>query len=299
MTQRLQKGDTIGIAAPASPFNKEWFQKGTDLLKKMGFEIHYREDIFSEERYLAGSDERRAEELIELFANPKIKAIFFARGGYGSQRVIPYLDMKRIRKNPKPTIGFSDLTALLTFLRQEGEIPTLYGPVMTQLGNKASERTKESLYWHLTQKKPLEPIPLEASQILKGGKTRGNLVGGCLSLITSSMGTSYELNTKNSILFFEDAGEKVYALDRMLTQLKNAGKFKNVKGIIIGTLEPKREEPHSMKAMLGKIFEDFSGPIITHFPAGHTEDFVSLPLGTSVTIDTKKQQLVFEKPWLS
>lgn len=299
MTQLLQKGDTVGIAAPASPFNKEWFQKGVDLLEKLGFEVHYRDDIFSQERYLAGSDERRAEELIELFANPKIKAIFFARGGYGSQRVIPYLDMKRIRKNPKPTIGFSDLTALLTFLRQEGDIPTLYGPVMTQLGNKATKRTKESLYWHLTQKKPLEPLPLEASQILKEGKTRGNLVGGCLSLITSSMGTSYELNTKDSILFFEDAGEKVYALDRMLTQLKNAGKFKNVKGIIIGTLEPKTEEPHSMKAMLEKIFEDFSGPIITHFPAGHTEDFVSLPLGTSVTIDTKKQQLVFEKPWLS
>jgi len=205
---------------------------------------------------LAGSDQRRAEELTELFTKKDVKAIMFARGGYGSQRIIPYLKPEVLKKHKKPVIGFSDVTALLAFLKQSADMPTFYVPVLTQLGNNPTERTALSLKQNLTQKET-PPLHFKGCHILKEGKAKGILVGGCLSMITSSIGTSYELQTDNSILFFEDTGEKVYALDRMLTQLKNAGKLKGVKGIIVGSLEPKEKEVHSIDDMLKDIFKDF------------------------------------------
>lgn len=296
MVAPLKKGDLIGIAAPSSPFDKKFFEHGVALLEKLGFEVHYRNDIFSQERYLAGSDRRRAEELTELFTQKEIKAILFARGGYGSQRVIPHLNVERLKKNRKPVVGFSDITALLTFLRQNCGMPTFYGPVMTQLGNSSADRTCRSLKYNLTHQGELEPFDLNECHILEEGIAKGKLVGGCLSLIATSMGTSYELDATDAILFFEDTGEKVYALDRMLTQLKNAGKLKTVRGILIGSLDPKEEEVHSMDAMIKDCLNGFEGPIISRFPAGHTADFVTLPLGVEVSIDTESLKLYFEEP---
>ncbi|MBI4125696.1 MAG: LD-carboxypeptidase, partial [Deltaproteobacteria bacterium] len=174
-------GELIGIAAASSPFDKALFEKGVEQIKKWGFDVFFREDIFSKERYLAGSDERRAQELTELIEHPKIKAVFFARGGYGSQRVLARLDFDRLQKTPKPLIGFSDLTPLLNFLNQKYRSPALYGPVVTQLGGTLSERTLEVLRWHLTQKKPHPPFDLNECVILKEGKAEGKLAGGCLA----------------------------------------------------------------------------------------------------------------------
>lgn len=286
MPKPLKEGDCIGIAAPSSPFDKNQFKHGVSLLKKLGFEVYYRDDIFSQERYLAGSDQRRAEELTELFTKREIKAILFARGGYGSQRIIPHLKLEVLKKHKKPVVGFSDITALLTFLRQSANMPTFYGPVISQLGNNPTERTIQSLKKAITEK--TQPLDFKTSSVLKPGKANGPLVGGCLSLIVSSMGTPYELKTEGAVLFFEDTGEKVYALDRMLTQLKNSGKLRGVQGIIVGSLEPKEKEVHSVDSMLSDILQDFEGPIITHFPAGHTNDFVTLPLGVEVCLDTNQ-----------
>lgn len=285
----------IGIAAASSPFDKASFEKGVAQIKKWGFEVFFREDIFSKERYLAGSDERRARELTELIENPKIKAVFFARGGYGSQRVLSLLDFDHLKKTPKPLIGFSDLTPLLNFLNQKCRFPALYGPVVTQLGNPLSDRTLEVLRWHLTQTKPHLPFDLHECAILKEGKADGGLAGGCLSLIASSLGTPYAADFKDKILFFEDTNEKTYRLDRMLTQLKNAGVFKQARGVLVGTLEPKEGDPHSVEEMLGDILGDFKGPVVTGFPAGHTDDFVSLPLGVKMTLDTQTKKLTFHE----
>lgn len=299
MSYLLKRGDLVGIAATSSPFDKELFQKGVQALKNLGFEAYFREDIFSKERYLAGLDARRAQELTELILNKKIKAIFFARGGYGSQRVIPHLDLKALKKNPKPLIGFSDLTALLNFFNQKLKFPILYGPVITQLGNGPSKRTLLNLKWHLTQKSPHPPLDLKNCRVLKEGKIKGKLAGGCLSLIVSSLKTPYELDCQNKILFFEDTDEKVYALDRMLTQLSNAGVLKKIKGVLIGTLEPKKGEPYSILAMLKDIFKDFNGPVVFGIPSGHTNDFIPLPLGVEVSIDAQLKKLEFKSPWLT
>lgn len=282
----------IGIAASSSPFDKRLFQKGLRTLKKMGFKTYFQKDIFSKERYLAGSDKRRAKELTTLITDKKIKAILFARGGYGSQRIIPHLDLKILKKHKKPIIGFSDLTPLLTFLNQKGRFPCFYGPVVTQLGKRPTQRTIKSLKRILSQKKH-PPLDLKNCKILREGKAQGKVVGGCLSLIVSSLGTPYAPDTKNKILFFEDTNEKTYALDRMLTQLKNSSKLKLVKGILIGTLEQKKNDPHSIEAMLKDLFKNFKGPIVCRIPAGHTNDFLTLPLGAKITIDTKLKRLKF------
>lgn len=280
----LQSGDTIGIAAPASPFDKELFQKGREVLERLGFKVFFFDHIFSEERYFAGDDERRAQELSDLFRDPQIKAIMFARGGYGSQRIIPLLDRAFIQKHPKPVVGFSDMTSLLTWLHQLCRIPIFYGPVLTQLGRSADPFTIEHLQRALMSKDPLGKMPLEDTKTLKPGKASGKFVGGCLSLLSTSMGTAHEIDLKNTILFFEDIDEKVIALDRMIIQLKQSGKLSNVQGIVIGTLKPREGEKHDVKQMLKEIFSDFKGPIVVDVPAGHDDHFVTLPLGIEATL---------------
>ena len=282
----------LGIAAPASPFDRELFSRGIDVLKKMGFDVFHRPDIFAEERYLAGTDERRTNELEELFANPEISAILFARGGYGTQRILPKLDLKKIKKNPKPVIGCSDLTPLLQVCSLQGS-PVFYGPVVTLLGKNPTELTLQTLKNTLLEGRPAADASLASCHILKPGKARGRLIGGCLSLITSSLKTPYSLEPKGDILFFEDVGEKTYVLDRKLTQLQNSGFLKKCSGILVGSLTPREKEAHSVEEMLKNCLADFDGPVVTNFPAGHTENFHTLPLNTPATLDTTHGTLVF------
>lgn len=281
----LKLGDTIGIAAPASPFDRNEFKRGVHTLEKMGFNVFFRKDIFDQNRYLAGTDERRASELTELFQNSKIRAIMFARGGYGSQRIVPLLETGIIQSHPKPVIGFSDITALLTYLRQDCTVPTFYGPVLTMLGKYKEDMTASYLLKALTATESQENLPCGDSVVIKEGAARGPLVGGCLSIICSSIGTPYELKPDNSILFIEDIGEKLYAIDRMLTQLKNTGLFKRVKGIIIGTIVLDGGEHYELNSTIKDVLRDFNGPIISNFPAGHTHPFVTLPFGTDIELN--------------
>jgi len=137
-------------------------------------------------------------------------------------------------------------------------------------------------------------IPVNGAKILKAGKAQGTLVGGCLSLINSSMGTPYELKTKDSVLFIEDVGEKVYVLDRMLTQLKNSGKFQDVRGIVFGSIITQEGEPHDVPTMIKDVFSEFEGPVVIDYPAGHTKKFVTLPLGAEFSLDATG-----EKPRMS
>ncbi|MBN1282188.1 MAG: LD-carboxypeptidase [Proteobacteria bacterium] len=281
----LRRGDTIGIAAPSSPFDKGLFQKGVRAIESLGFEARFRKDIFDQNRYFAGTEQRRADELMELFADDGIAAVMFARGGYGSQRVIPLLDAAAIAARPKPVVGFSDITALLTFLRQSAHIPTLYGPVVTQLGRDRSHVTMESLLRALTSHSPIGEISAAGANVMKPGRASGRLVGGCLTLINSSIGTPYEMDTEGAVLFIEDTGEKIYVLDRMLTQLRASGALSRARALLIGNIIPPDGERHDMEAMFMDVLADFKGPVVDQFPAGHSDEFVTLPLGVEVEID--------------
>jgi muramoyltetrapeptide carboxypeptidase len=280
----LKPGDVVGIAASSSPFDRNLFLKGIRALERMGFTPFYRHDIFDQNRYFAGTDQRRADEFVELLANKDVAAIMFARGGYGSQRVIPLLDAQALAAHGKPVVGFSDMTALLAFLRQRAMLPTLYGPVVTQLGKEPSAATLTALQRALSTAGPLGPIPAAAAATMRPGTARGPLVGGCLSLINSSIGTPYALNAEGAILFLEDTGEKVYVIDRMLTQLKNAGLIARARGIIFGSMLPPEGDQADIDAMLRDVLADFEGPVVTRFPAGHVGDFVTLPLGVEAEL---------------
>ena len=268
----LKKGDRIGIAAAASPFHEEAFLKGVEFLKKEGYEVYFRDDIFDKKDYLAGSDERRCQELIELLENPKIKAILFARGGYGSMRLLPYLDSyfkKRPKVQPKIIIGYSDLTSLLLYFIQNKKMNPYYGPVVAKdLGESTDKLTQSYLRKALGDTKPLGELKFKEVESLQSGKALGEITGGCLSLVVASLGTPYEINTKGKILFLEDIHEKPYAVDRMLTQLTLAKKLKTVKGVIFGSLIYDGPESAMKEAILHGL-QGFKGPVLYGFPAGH------------------------------
>lgn len=286
----LKKGDTIGVAAPSSPFDRTKFMKGVHALERMGFKLYYRKDIFDQNRYLAGTDKRRAEEFTELLKMRDVAAVMFARGGYGSQRIIPLLNRDELKEHPKPVIGFSDITPLLAFLRQSCGFPTFYGPVVTQFGHTKGSTTADAFLNAVTTAGPVKNFHMGMSRVLKSGEALGELVGGCLSLINSSMGTPYELNAEGSILFIEEVNEKIYVLDRMLTQLKNSGVLAKTKGLIFGSILPPSDETYDVESMIKDVLKDYAGPVVTGFPAGHIDEFVTLPLGTKTKLVAKEDE---------
>ena len=298
----LQKGDIVAVAAPAGPFDRREFLAGIKYLRDLGFKVTFRKDIFKKELYLAGDDNRRADELNQFFADPSIKAIFFARGGYGTQRILHLLDAEAIKANPKIILGYSDITALHAWLYRHDIGGSFYGPTVCKHFKFAPKRALDLLMGAITSAAPLGMIPFSGAKVLKGGQAEGILVGGCLSLITSSIGTPYELPTEDTILFLEDVGEAVYRYDRMLNQLKTAGKLRGVKGIIFGSLGLiKGENAGWMNKMLADILANFPGPIITNFPSGHLplkKFFVTLPLGVTARLSTKPLGLEITEPAL-
>ncbi|EKD42775.1 MAG: hypothetical protein ACD_73C00024G0001 [uncultured bacterium] len=294
----LKAGDIIGIAAPASPFDPEEFHKGVDTLKQMGFQVYYRPDIFERKNYLAGSDQRRVEELKELFLNPEIKAIFFARGGYGMMRLLPHFKKEFVPILPKIILGYSDITSLLLHLLDAKKWITFYGPVVAKdLGTNIDQTTYDSLLETITSSKTLKPFSSSEIVTLKSGTANGVLTGGCLSLIVASLGTPYEIDTKDKILFMEDINEKPYAVDRMLTQLKLAGKLAQTKGIICGSFVNGGNTDYIREA-IEDVLSDFEGPIVFNFPAGHGATKITLPLGIKVTLDADQKTLTFLEPCL-
>lgn len=288
----LKLGDTIGIAASASPFDRALFDQGIQNLKNLGFKIYYRDDIFKRERYLAGSDQRRAEELVELIENPDIKAILFARGGYGMLRVLPYLDRKSIQSPPKIILGYSDITPLLIHLNQKYQWTTFYGPVVARDFSTSNPGTMKHFYEAVTKTVPLGPWIFDDVICLKKGVCEGPLTGGCLSLVASTLGTPYEINTDNKILFLEDTNEKPYEVDRMLTQLLLAGKLKHVRGLLFGKFL-NASEPLFYQETINDVLRDFRGPILFNFPVGHGEPKVTLPIGISAQLNADEKKLLF------
>ncbi|MBI2345870.1 MAG: LD-carboxypeptidase [Deltaproteobacteria bacterium] len=285
----LRPGDCIGIAAPASCFDEDSFQAAVQSVEKAGFRISMRDDIRARHRYLAGPDARRAEELNALLADPEICAIFFARGGYGTQRILPLLDVSPTKTHPKIVVGSSDLTVLHAYLHHHCRWVTFYGPMLsTHLGPKAPPVNWEWLLKICGERKPIGTLPAPGLIVIKPGRADGPLLGGCVALIQAGIKTIYEWPTAGGILFLEDRGIKLYALDRMLTHLKHAGLFRGVKGIALGSMVLSADEPRpdDLVPMLTEFFHDFPGPVLCGLPAGHCDPFLTLPLGVRVTLTT-------------
>lgn len=289
---RLQPQDTIGIVAPAWSFDPENFKRGVDTIRKLGFRVKYDRSIFSKYWSLAGFDRERADQINRMFADPQVRAIFCAKAGYGSLRTIPYLDKKIIRRNPKIFIGYSDITMLLVYLYKTAHMPVFHGPVVSdEIYEGMSPVTLDYLLHAVTQTQSLGELRFPYMRTLRHGQARGVLVGGNLSVLVNAIGTPCELDTKGKILYLEDVGEDFEVIDSYLMQMKLAGMFKKVQGIVFGRMTDCVDhsgQRYQMRDILHDVLADLSMPIIYGFPSGHGtpgDINITLPFGVVATLD--------------
>ena len=299
----LKKGDTVAIVAPAGPVRgTAGLQKGIAVLEKMGFKVRYSDRIFQSTRYLAGDDAARAEELVNALEDNSAQAIIGLRGGYGCSRLIPRLMTLKSLQRPKVFMGFSDLTTLHLFLNRHLGWATLHGPmVMTMDWDGLFIKLESHLFSLLTDPGYRPVLSFPQLETWEPGKAEGVLTGGCLSMITASIGTPYEIETEGKILFLEDLGEQPYRLDRMITQLRLSGKLQSIKGIILGTFNEcdPTEGDYSARDVLKELLQPLHIPILANFPAGHGSENWPFPLGVKVRMDADSQSVEFWEPAVS
>jgi len=290
---RLKRGDTIGIVAPASHFDLEMFNRGIAVLESMGFNTSIPEILFNKKEYFAGSDLERAEMVNRYFADTSIKAIMCARGGYGSIRILSLLDYKTIQKNPKIFIGFSDVSALLSTLYLRCRLVTFHGPTVTTLGN-SDQKTKDSLFSMITSGEKPE-IAMESGITIHPGSASGPVLGGNLKTLCHLLGTRFQPEFKGCILFFEDRGEVAYRIDRMLSQMKLAGCFNSLAGLILGNFEDCGDTDDIIR-IVDDIFKDDKIPIIAGLEVGHGKRNLAIPTGLKATLNADLKVLAFHEP---
>ncbi|MCF8068169.1 MAG: LD-carboxypeptidase [Desulfobacterales bacterium] len=288
----ISPGDTVAIAAPASPFDKHMLMQGISVLENMGFIVHVPEEIFNRTGYLAGSDFERAKLLNTLFADPDIKAIFCARGGYGVMRILSLLDFDVIRDNPKIFAGFSDITVLLNAFYRKCGLVTFHTPLVTTLP-ASTENTKKRFFEAFTAD-IWENIVPESPVIIRSGHAGGPLVGGNLSLLCHTTGTPYAPDFKGAILFLEDRGEALYRIDRKLMHLKLAGCFDDIAGLAVGSFRDCGDisEIHNL---ISDLVRDEKIPILCGFAIGHEDENITVPVGAMVTLDTERNAIIVSK----
>lgn len=290
---RLKPGDTIGIAAPAGAFERTLFLQGINTLESMGFQVQVPDEIFEKAGYLAGDDEHRARLFNRLFSDADINAIVCARGGYGSLRILPLLNFDAIRKNPKIVIGFSDITSLLTEITTRSGLVSFHGPMVTTLAG-ASKSSCNSLLAAISSDVPLEVRPASVV-VIRAGRARGTVIGGNLTTLCHLLGTPFEPRFKHCILLLEDRGEAHYRIDRMLYQMKLAGCFEGLAGLVLGTFED-CGSPEGVFQVFKTLFRDISVPILAGFDVGHGQQNLTIPLGMNATLDTDRQILIYDEP---
>jgi len=291
---RLQPNQTVGIIAPASPVNQSEISEGLKLLESFPLKIKQGEHIFDRLDYLAGSDNDRVFDLHQMFSDPEIKAIFCARGGYGSARLLDDIDFDLIRKNPKIIVGFSDLTALLLALFNKSGLITIHGPTLSDLSKNKNWEHLSSLI-----SRSYKPqIFLKQGKEINKGIARGILLGGNLSTLCSLLGTPFLPSFEGVILFLEEKGESPYKLDRMLTQLLLSGRLNRLSALIIGQIED-CGEMEIINGMLQERLGRLTIPVVAGLPVGHGNENISLPLGLPAVLDTERMLLTIEESAVS
>jgi muramoyltetrapeptide carboxypeptidase len=293
----LRAGDTIGIVAPASNIKPDLLEQGCRELESLGFKTCYRPDIVSSYRYLSGPHERRRAEFLEMLQNKDIRAIFCARGGYGSGHLIPDLSVDLIRENPKIVSGASDITLLLNWFERCGVV-SFHGPMVATSIRQGSAGYDRDVMMGLLQGSSRLRFPTDKTTILRSGNAEGRLTGGCLSLVVSTLGTSHEIDTTDSILVLEDIDAKPYQIDRMLTHLKQARKFESVRGVVFGEMLQCLQHPnqgYTLEEILLDLLGEFSFPVLFGFATGHTSrPNVIVPFGVRARLDLTSPAPLFE-----
>jgi len=307
----LREGDTVGLITPSTyvsdPDSLELARRTIEyfgLKPKMGRNVKQRDG------YLGGSVEERVADLHAMFSDPKVNAVFAIRGGYGSAQLLDRIDYDLIRRNPKIFLGYSDITALHMAIHRAAGLVTFHGPVtLSRFTGYTRKHFQAALFYSeplgaLTNPPDDDPLrPSHTLRVIRPGKASGRLIGGNLTLISTTLGTPYEIETRGRILFLEDIGEEPYSIDRMLTHLRLAGKLREAAGIIFGECNdcrPRDYKPSFNSTLsLGEVLDDILGPL--HIPVlsgltlGHTGDQLTLPLGVTSTLDTEAGTLTIEE----
>jgi len=303
----LPRGATIGIVAPSGPVDDEPVQKASQFLTGQGYRIRLCDNLFSRLGYLAGTDEQRASDVNTMFADPEIKAIFIARGGYGSARLLELIDYHVVKKNPKILVGYSDATALQLALLARCGLVSFYGPVASIDFARASARRSFARMLHTLDARVGEPlIPgrwPKSIKTLSPGSAGGKLVGGCLSVLVSLLGSDYFPDMTGAVLFLEDIGEPPYRIDRYLTQLELAGVLGSVAGVVLGRFVRCHSPGHKPSLSLDEVLTDKFArrgyPVLFGVPFGHIAGKITVPQGIDCLVDTPNQRLEFcESPCL-
>lgn len=298
----LKKGDTIGlvgISGAMRPTTPERVEETARRVEALGYRVKLDESVGQVYGYLSGTDEMRAGAINRMFADETVDAIWAVRGGYGVTRMLDRLDYDMIRANNKPLIGYSDITALHVQLQTKCDLVSFHGPMPSSDGLEAGGVNARLLLKAL-EARPLGDIvnpdgtPLRG---LCGGRAEGAFVGGNLSLVASLCGTPYALDVKGKILFLEDVGEKIYALDRMFTQLRNAGYFRDCAGVVLGGYTDCVSEDEEYGFTLDEVIADVilpcGKPVLSGLQAGHLKEKITLPLGAQAVMDADKGTLMF------
>jgi muramoyltetrapeptide carboxypeptidase len=285
----LRRGDKVGIVAPASNIKRELLEAGCDGLRGLGYEPFYFESIMERDLYFAGSAERRARELEEMFVREDIGAIVCARGGYGANYLLPLIDLRTIALRPKIFVGYSDLTTLLTWFADHAGFVTFHGPMVTKdfavdggvdLASWQSALSGEER-WAIGADSGAKPLVV--------GEAEGTLYGGCLSMLVAAMGTPYDIHTAGTILFIEDLAAKPYQIDRMLMQLKLGGSFEGVRGIVFGEMMDCRQsanQDYSLEEVVLRVVGDLGIPVAFGMRSGHVSRAnITLPIGVRARLE--------------
>jgi muramoyltetrapeptide carboxypeptidase len=285
----LCRGNKIGLIAPASSFNHERFMLGCDRLRQMGYEPVYSQNIFKRDIYFAGSAERRAHEFHEFWRREDIAALICARGGYGSNYLLEKLDYGMIAEHPKILLGCSDITSLLTAIHDRTGLIGFHGPMVAK--DIADGTFDEASWQSALQSASNWNIPTSGVEVFRTGKAVGRLYGGCLSMLVASLGTSYEIETEGCILFIEDIAEKPFRIDRMLVQLRLAGKLEKVRGFVFGEMldcAPPRGETYTLPEVIMRVLAPYNVPIIYGLKSGHvTSGNITLPIGVQAELEAE------------
>ncbi|MGA2646639.1 MAG: LD-carboxypeptidase [Candidatus Sulfotelmatobacter sp.] len=287
----LLPGDTVGIVAPASNVNRKDLEAGCEALRRAGYRPFYFDSIFDQDLYFAGTVERRARELEEMFARQDVKAIVGARGGYGANYLLPALDLGKIKAHPKIFIGYSDLTALLTYFCDAPGFVTFHGPMVAK--DWAHDVGVDMDSWRAALEGAVAwELNLGADSGTTGmvdGSAEGILYGGCLSILVASLGTPYEIKPAGTILFVEDVSAKPYQIDRMLMQLKLAGKLDTVRGVVFGEMKDclqTANQGYTLSEVLMRIVGQLGVPVACGARSGHvTAANITLPIGARARLN--------------
>jgi muramoyltetrapeptide carboxypeptidase len=287
----LRRGDLIGVVAPAGAVDESSLSAGVLMLEQAGFRVRVGAAARTQSGYLAGTDHERAADLHDMFCDAAVKAIFVARGGYGSGRLLPLLDSAVARSHPKILVGHSDLTFLLNELVQHAELVTFHGPMVCGFAQQADGVGR--LLAMLSGERPGWHQPAQA--VVQPGTAEGTLIGGCLSALVSTLGTPYAVETRSRILFLEDVNEKPFRIDRMLTQLRQAGRLDGVAGVVFGEMDGCVAAPTERVSVRDVITQAFAGapyPVAFGLPSGHGSGTLTLPLGVRARLAGERLTLL-------